>query len=258
MENTDYFVLTQISFVALSALCLLLIYLGLRKVLFLAGIGLVRRKRTLTFFVAGILIWISLLTALSVSGFLQDFSVFPPRMLLVLLVPLVVVVGITFSRSFTQLVRFVPPHWLVFLQSFRVLVEILLWWLFLDKLLPIQMTFEGRNLDILTGLLAPIAGLGMMKLTRYRKVIGLLFNVIGLALLINIVTIAILSMPTPFRMFMNEPANTIVASFPIVFLPGLLVPIAYALHFFSLRQWLSQLAVSEEKTTGNATYQPVL
>ncbi len=251
MENTSYYLLTQLSFVVLSGLCLFFIYLGLRKALVLTGVEPIRRKRIMTRFVAGILIWIGMLTGLSVSGFLRDFSVFPPRMLLVLVIPLVVVVWITFSKGFTQLIRFVPPHWLVFLQSFRIFVEILLWWLFLDNLLPVQMTFEGRNLDILTGLLAPMAGLGMMKLTRYRTVIGLVFNVIGLGLLINIVSVAILSMPTPFRVFMNEPANTIVASFPIVFLPGILVPVAYALHFFSLRQLLTQPVGLEKKQTSN-------
>jgi hypothetical protein len=44
-------------------------------------------------------------------------------------------------------------------------------------------------------------------------------------------------MPTPFRVFMNEPSNTIVAKFPIVWLPALLVPLAYGLHFLSLRQY---------------------
>ena len=62
------------------------------------------------------------------------------------------------------------------------------------------------------------------------------YNFIGLVLLFNIVTVAILSIPGPFRYFMNEPANTIVTYFPIVFLPAFLVPLAYTLHFFPLRQ----------------------
>jgi hypothetical protein len=48
--------------------------------------------------------------------------------------------------------------------------------------------------------------------------------------------IAILSMPTSFRYFMNEPANTIVAQFPFIYLPGVLVVLAFAFHVFSLRQ----------------------
>jgi hypothetical protein len=35
---------------------------------------------------------------------------------------------------------------------------------------------------------------------------------------------------------MNEPSAEIVAQFPFILLPGILVPIAYAFHIFSLRQ----------------------
>ena len=61
----------------------------------------------------------------------------------------------------------------------------------------------------------------------------------GLLLLINILVIAVLSMPTPLRYFMNEPANTLVGEFPFIYLPAVLVVIAMGLHIFSLRQiWL--------------------
>jgi hypothetical protein len=62
------------------------------------------------------------------------------------------------------------------------------------------------------------------------------WNLLGIILLFNIVGIALLSAPTPFRYFMNEPANTIAATFPFILLPGFLVPLAYGLHFLSLRQ----------------------
>jgi hypothetical protein len=55
-------------------------------------------------------------------------------------------------------------------------------------------------------------------------------------LLFNIVIISILSTPTPFRFFMNEPANTIVAAWPFIWLPGFVVPMAFLLHVFSLKQ----------------------
>jgi len=57
-------------------------------------------------------------------------------------------------------------------------------------------------------------------------------------LLVNVLVIAVLSMPTPLRVFHNEPANTLLAYFPYIYLPGVLVPLAYTLHIFSLRQWV--------------------
>ena len=99
------------------------------------------------------------------------------------------------------------------------------------------MTFEGRNLDILSGITAPLIAF-LISRKKISKPITILWNIACLGLLANIVITAILSMPTPFRVFMNEPANTIVAEFPIVWLPALLVPLAYGLHFLSIRQRL--------------------
>ena len=98
------------------------------------------------------------------------------------------------------------------------------------------MTFEGRNFDVIAGLTGPF----IAYLFNKNRTVMIAYNFMGLALLLNIVVIAVLSIPTPFRVFMNEPANTIVAYFPIVLLPAFLVPLAYTLHFFSLKQLLAK------------------
>jgi hypothetical protein len=103
----------------------------------------------------------------------------------------------------------VPPHWLVLLQSFRIAVELLLLGAFINEKLPVQMTFEGRNFDVVTGLLALPVGYLMAK-GRISRKFAIVFNIIGLVLLLNILVIAVLSMPTPIRYFMNEPANMLV------------------------------------------------
>jgi len=66
--------------------------------------------------------------------------------------------------------------------------------------------------------------------------LAIAFNIVGILLLLNILVIAVLSMPTSIRFFMNEPSNTLVGQFPFILLPGVLVPIAYTMHIFSLRQ----------------------
>jgi hypothetical protein len=182
--------------------------------------------------------WFTIVSILSLTGVLLDFSSFPPKLFIVLIIPFVSILFITFSTRLKQILHAIPPQNIIRLQTFRVFVEILLWWLFVQNLLPVQMTFDGRNFDIIAGLTAPIiAYLGFTKKILPKSVL-IAWNILCLALLINIVIIAILSMPTPFRAFMNEPANTIVAHFPVVLLPAFLVPLAYGLHFFSLRQLL--------------------
>ncbi len=196
----------------------------------------VARKRRIKTIIAGSLIfWVVFVSAWSASGMMSDFTKFPFNFLPVILIPLVTALVATFSNTFKVILTNIPEEKIVVLQNFRFFVEILLWMLFAAAVLPIQMTFEGRNFDILAGVTAPLIAYFVMR-KRLSRTGLIVWNVFGLLLLTNIVTIAVLSTPSPIRVFMNDPANTIVAVFPISFLPGFLVPLAYVLHFFSLRQ----------------------
>ena len=182
------------------------------------------------------ILWAALLSVLSYKGFFADFSKLPPRPALAILIPMPFVLFFAFSKPGTQILQMIPTQWLVFIQSFRIFVEVLIWFAFLANRLPVQMCFEGRNFDIITGLLALPAGYLLLKKKPYSNKIIIAFNVIGIVLLLNILIVAVLSMPTPIRYFMNEPSSKLVAQFPFILLPGALVPMAYSFHIFSLRQ----------------------
>lgn len=194
-----------------------------------------KKRRVKTLIAGSLIFWAIFVSAWSASGMMSDFTKFPFNFLPVLIIPLATALIATFSNTFRIILANIPEEKIIVLQNFRFFVEILLWMLFITSALPIQMTFEGRNFDILAGLTAPFIAYFVMR-KRLTRTGVILWNVFGLLLLTNIVTIAILSTPSPVRVFMNDPANTIVAVFPISFLPGFLVPLAYTLHFFSLRQ----------------------
>ena len=65
-----------------------------------------------------------------------------------------------------------------------------------------------------------------------------IWNVIGLGLLINIVSIAIMSFPGPMRRF-DGPPNTWVATLPFVWLPTMMVMAALLGHLLLARRLLS-------------------
>jgi uncharacterized membrane protein len=222
--------------IVLTLLCVLLVLWGLRKALTKTGWSEAAQRSVFTGTVLVITGWLVLLSVLSLAGFFRHFTALPPRVALAILAPAVLLVIISFRKRCIELLRAAPPHWLVMLQGFRVAVEIQLWLAFTRGLIPVQMTFEGRNYDIISGLLGLLAGWLMWRFKLYQKIISIIYNVIGLTLLLNILVIAVLSIPGPTRYFMNEPANTIVAEFPFIFLPGGLVVLAIALHVFSLRQ----------------------
>lgn len=179
-----------------------------------------------------LVLWAVFLSAWGLSGMGGRFDLFPLNAAPVLVVPFITIIVVTFSGKMKHLLPLVSHQAIIHLQVFRVFVEVLLWALFLQNLLPEQMTFEGRNFDIISGLTAPLVAIFLVK-----SRIGLIsWNLLCLGLLINIVTVAILSMPVPFRVFDNEPANTIVLTFPYIVLPGMLVPLAYGLSFLSIRK----------------------
>lgn len=190
-----------------------------------------------------LLLWLSLLSILSVTGFFRDFSALPPHLIVALGPPILFTLYILFSRKTGQLLAVTPASALIYLQSFRILVEFLLWLLFRQHIIPSQMTFEGRNWDLLTGISAPIVAYLYNK-GGITKTALIVWNIAGLLLLFNIVTIAILSTPSPIRIFMNDPANTIIAEFPFIWLPGYIVPVAFLLHCFSLKQLLQQVRLA--------------
>ena len=236
-----------ITWMLLTGICVVLMLMGLKAAL--KRTGWEKQRQKMIFFSASLIsiAWIAWLLILSYDGFFANFSKLPPRPALALIIPLPFVLLFSFSKAGTQLLQGVPSHWPALMQSFRIFVELLLLLAFLNHKLPVQMTFEGRNFDIVTGILALPVGYAIYKKSVQSKKLAIIFNIIGLLLLINVLVIAILSMPTPLRYFTNEPANTLVAQFPFILLPGVLVPIAYGLHIFSLRQLLAKRTLPDER-----------
>ena len=188
--------------------------------------------------------WLILLGILSNHGFFSDFSRLPPRLLIALLTPLPFVLFFVRSQAGKKFLNYIQPQWFIYFQSFRILVEIALWLAVRNGSLPVQMSFEGRNFDILVGLFAFPVGYYCFVKKSWSPVAALLYNIGGLVLLLNIVTIAALSLPTPLRVFHNQPDSSLITTFPFIYLPGLLVPLAYTLHIFSLHQWKTVRAMA--------------
>ena len=170
---------------------------------------------------------------------LLTFEGRPPTFFVLLVLTTLATTVLAFSPVGTHLVRGIGIAGLVGFQAFRAPLELLLHRLHQEGALPIQMTFEGRNYDIVTGALAGLIGIWAL-MARPPRVVVWVFNLIGVALLVNIVTIAILSMPTPLRLFFEEPAPSIVLSWPFVWLPTFLVQAAWFGHLLVFRRLLAR------------------
>lgn len=205
-------------------------------VLFCLGRYMPARRDVWLGFLGYLLIF--LVTAgLGLAGVLANFSSVPPPLMFfvpgLLLTSLLIILSPWAGRVITA----VPLRILVGLQGFRILPEILLDLAFREGLAPIQMTWHGRNFDIISALTALLLAAFWDRLPR-PKVWAWSHLVLAFGLLVNIVTVSVLSAPVPFRVFMNEPANRFVAHFPYIWLPGVHVLTALVLHGLTMRRLL--------------------
>jgi len=182
--------------------------------------------------------WLIIQTIISLTGFYTITKTHPPRFLLLVLPALLFIILLFTTNKGRMFIDNMDVKMLTLLHAIRIPVELILFGLFINKTIPEAMTFEGRNFDVLTGLFALPVGYLLARKKSYASKLAIAFNIIGIILLLNILAIAVLSMPTSIRYFMNEPSNKLVGQFPFILLPGVLVPIAYTMHIFSLRQLL--------------------
>lgn len=230
--------LIQSVFVFLALTLLFYIYRGLKIGLEISGYPEKRRKKILFIFLAAIIIWILTVSGLSIFKFFLDFQAMPPRLLYAFFIPLCFILYFTFSSKLNKVLIATPVWPLIYIQAYRVVVEILRWVLMLLKVVPVQMSFAGSNFDIIAGVTAPLIAYFCYQRKNWAYNLALIWNFAGLALLINRFIIGLYSMPTSFQMYHDGPAYTLTAYFPMIISPAVLVPIGYAMHMFSIKQIL--------------------
>lgn len=185
-----------------------------------------------------LLIWLALQAFIGLSGFYQVTDTIPPRFLLLVLPPIFLITALFLTSKGRQFIDSLDIKTLTVLHVVRVPVEIVLFWLFVHKAIPQLMTFEGRNFDILSGLTAPLIFYFGFVRKRVAKKSILLWNTVGLGLLLNIVVNAILSAPFPFQQFAFDQPNVAVLYFPFNWLPSCVVPLVLLSHLVAIRQLL--------------------
>jgi len=195
---------------------------------------------------AVVLAWLLVQSALSLSGFYTVTTSMPPRLLFALGPPLLLLLSRLATARGRALLASLRLDVLTLLHVVRLPVELGLYGLYLHRAVPRIMTFEGGNWDILMGLSAPL----VYWLVR-RRLLGrgalLAWNVLGLALLANIVVVAVLSAPSPVQRLAFAQPNVALLHFPFGWLPAVLVPLVLLAHVAALRQLLAKNGPSAER-----------
>ena len=178
--------------------------------------------------------WLSATLALAASGRLT-FTSRPPTAAVLIVAAIVLAVGVSISALGARLASGIPLAALVGVQAFRFPLELMLHRAYREGLMPVQMSYSGFNFDILTGLSAIAVALYVARRPDALAVVRI-WNAAGIVLLANILTIAVLSTPTPIRVFHNEPANEWIAHAPWVWLPSVFVAAAIIGHVVIFRR----------------------
>ena len=170
--------------------------------------------------------WCMFQSALADNGYYRDYASFPPKLLIVGILPVTVVVLflLVYSKTRNWLMQICLES-LTWIHVIRIPVELSLLWLFVQDAIPQLMTIEGINFDIISGLSAPLVafyGIGFRKMNRAYL---LTWNIICLGMLLTIVITSILAAPFSFQQLSTNQPNIAIFYFPYTLLPTVIVPI---------------------------------
>ncbi|WP_246996156.1 hypothetical protein [Arenibacter sp. F26102] len=203
--------------------------------LFYIGTGKDKRFLTLT------TLWVVLVGIVSLSGYFTNTLAKPPRFILILLgaIILSVIFYVIVKKNQLNLSLLLAIH------TLRLPIELVLYQLYIERKVPVLMTFKGWNFDIFMGISAIIL---MLYLLLSKNILSkyfiLAWNILGLGFLLFIIAIAILSSPLPLQKFAFDQPNIAVLHFPYVYLPAFVVPLVVLSHILTLRNY-------RRSTTGN-------
>ncbi len=185
--------------------------------------------------------WLVYVSLLSLAGVFRVGGL-PPRIPLLLILPAFAFMTYFFrSQETKDLIAATPASWLVYAQSFRVVVELMLHALFLKGVLPKAGTYEGYNYELVIGITALAVGYWGYTRKALPKIALIIWNVSGLATLATIVFIMISHAYFPGIYSNPEKLNIAdFGSFPYTLLAGFLMPLAVFMHVFSLKKLASE------------------
>lgn len=157
-------------------------------------------------------------------------------------------IGLALSPVGRKLAVGLPLVALVGFHAFRLPLELVLHQLVAEGVIPRQMSWESRNIDVITGILAAgaVPVLLSESLRRWHKPVAWVVAVVGFALLLNVGVTAVLCSPVPMRRYMDGPALQLAFHVPWVWIVPVCVAGAMAGHVVLFRSLLHPAARARE------------
>jgi hypothetical protein len=177
--------------------------------------------------------WMTVTWLVADRGTFREWDRLPPSFAVLVLLIFIIAGRLAAGRVGGQLAASIPLWVLVAVQGFRLPLEIAMHRMAERGIMPDQMSYSGRNFDIVTGITALVVA-ALVASGRAGRGLVTAWNVLGLALLLNIIVVAVLSTPF-FAFFGPERLNIWVTYPPFVWLPAVMVLAALAGHLIIFR-----------------------
>jgi hypothetical protein len=178
-----------------------------------------RRLRWTLGSAAVLVVWLVAVMLLAANGV---FRADAPGIPVALLTTLAAGYLLLLSRTFRAIISSIPQHWLIGIQTFRILGGVFLVRYFQGELSGVFVIPAGVG-DVLTGLFAPLVAYWWVAGKPYARTAAIAWNLFGMADLVNAVVLGTLT---------GGGGGGIV--FPIVLIPTYAVPRAFLVHSYSL------------------------
>ncbi len=186
-----------------------------------------------------LVLWLIAAAYVGHQDWAHTFDSFPPPGVRVFLAFIVTTIIVALTKAGRVLAINTPLWLLIGFQVFRIPVELLIHQAYLENITIVEMTYFGRNFDIITGILALAIAIYAFK-KEISNTIILMWNILGLAFLINVVAIGVFSMPHNIQLIETDIANIWVTFFPFIWLPFVLVCSALFGHLLVFRYLFAQ------------------
>ncbi|WP_299123052.1 hypothetical protein [uncultured Winogradskyella sp.] len=194
-------------------------------------------SKNVTYLALGLIIWLVYVYLISMSGLLENFSL-PPRFPIFVIFPLFIFTGIVLYKNRNSMIfTVIPESWAIYLQTFRIFVELLFVATVGIGFLHPEVTIEGYNYDMVFAFTAPIIGYLVFNSKKLNRKVALLWNYIGLAVLASIIALFVTTIFIPSLWgSQTSLAPIAIVKFPYLLVAGFLMPLAVFVHVFSIIQ----------------------
>ncbi len=202
-------------------------------------------------FEIGLLFWLAATAVYATSGIVQTDA----RLMMLAVVPAFGGAAVlSVSKLGRRIATATPWAVLIGFLAFRLPLELILNQLYAEGRLPVQMTFHGLNYDIVIGSTALPLSIWVATRKAPPRLMLIAWNTFGMGLLSIVGAVAILSMPTPFRQFTNDPSSILLSTFPFIWIPTFLAASALAGHVLVYRKLLIEACNRNKKTDSPSVY----